>query len=822
MAQDVNIKINVDSSSGVAASKSMKQQLKELREQMVELEVSTNGLSKATAEQKAKYAELQAQAGQIADAIGDVQQRINASADDYQNFNAVMEGGKGIIAAAQGIEGLTSLFGINNQAVEESIKVMASLQSVMNSVNTVQQIFNKDSKVRVALQKLLSAETKKTAVADGEAAVASGALAAGEGVATGASFTLVGALKAVSAAIKSIPVIGWILAAVSALATLIGFIASANDESEEGLALQEAASENLERQKAKYEAVDAKIIEIRDDLNTWNNILETADKKSTIYKETLKKLGDELGVDLENQKIDTKTLNELEGIHIKLKEAQLKQEFDQNQYLADRNKLQQINNVLSAAASLDVKERKQFIQDELGLSEKAAADYAAAIHDGMDNHTTWMKALADGNTATAASYQRLNDSVDGYSAKAAENAKKVTDLTNEQDKIIEQSGLKRKGTAEKVSKSTAKNTTKTNENTTAILNNIDAIEKQKTILDDIASLRRQINDEVYKDDEKTYEGRKKHYAEEMRLAEEAFNQEVEDMKISMGLMSDEEAEQNEEFQTWLDLRETAHSQYLENISELNDKNEQEEKERLQRIDDEEELSRKEKEDKEKEHQERLKELKISATQEAFSGIQSIMDSALSAELDMAEGNEKKQKQIRQKYAIANLVVNAAESAAALAVSIPKTLAAYSEIPFAGPVLAAIQIAATTASIIAQITNIKKQKAEIMRAAKGGFIVGPSHSDGGVMIEAEGGEMILNKNVGKIPQFRALASAMNTATGGVSFPSIGGEIIPNNDLMVESIVKQTIAGVTQIPVFVTESNISQVSRRVNTIENLKSI
>ena len=64
-----------------------------------------------------------------------------------------------------------------------------------------------------------AAETTNTAATTGAAAATAG-LATAEGVATKTSWTLVGSLKAVGTAIKSIPVVGWILAAVAALGTL--------------------------------------------------------------------------------------------------------------------------------------------------------------------------------------------------------------------------------------------------------------------------------------------------------------------------------------------------------------------------------------------------------------------------------------------------------------------------------------------------------------------------------------------------------------------------------------------------------------------------
>ena len=65
---------------------------------------------------------------------------------------------------------------------------------------------------------------------------------------------------------------------------------------------------------------------------------------------------------------------------------------------------------------------------------------------------------------------------------------------------------------------------------------------------------------------------------------------------------------------------------------------------------------------------------------------------------------------------------------------------------------------------AQLATI--MAAPLPKAAKGKFIDGPSHSGGGVPIEAEGGEVIINKK--SASAFLPLLSAINEAGGGVPF------------------------------------------------------
>lgn len=75
----------------------------------------------------------------------------------------------------------------------------------------------------------------------------------------------------------------------------------------------------------------------------------------------------------------------------------------------------------------------------------------------------------------------------------------------------------------------------------------------------------------------------------------------------------------------------------------------------------------------------------------------------------------------------------------------------------------IALAATTGANIAVIRNTKYAK-------RGMLLQGPSHAAGGIPVEAEGGEAIINKKSTSI--FRPLLSMINQAGGGVSFAAGG--------------------------------------------------
>lgn len=168
--------------------------------------------------------QLEQQGGRLQDVYSDARRSIKGAADDAGNTKAMAEG-VGVLAnsfqvfqagmAAVGLEG------------EDMMKVYAKMMILQQGFNSLTQITNalqSESVLRLKLKtiwdKTALAFTQKRTAATIEAAAATGGLAAAEGVATTTSWTLAGSIKAVGVAIKSIPVIGWILAAVAALGTL--------------------------------------------------------------------------------------------------------------------------------------------------------------------------------------------------------------------------------------------------------------------------------------------------------------------------------------------------------------------------------------------------------------------------------------------------------------------------------------------------------------------------------------------------------------------------------------------------------------------------
>lgn len=139
----------------------------------------------------------------------------------------------------------------------------------------------------------------------------------------------------------------------------------------------------------------------------------------------------------------------------------------------------------------------------------------------------------------------------------------------------------------------------------------------------------------------------------------------------------------------------------------------------------------------------------------------------------------------------------------------------------------VAIATTLATVMANIARAKQlvAKEKEPKYADGGEITGPSHVNGGVHIEAEGGEAIINKRSMSNPLLRSIASAVNVAGGGVPFsnvpilPSSTGTIGIDQDALKQAFT-EALKDMPSPVVSVVE--ISQVQNRVKTIENNASL
>lgn len=252
VAEEQAMKKQAEAAQKAAATHtSLRTQLREVREALVEMEMAGK---RGTEEYKA----LQEEAGRLTDAWGDAQAQANVLAHDQAAMQGLISGLSGVSGAFSAAQGAVALFAGENENLQKIMLKVQSLMSITVGLQQIQQALDKDSAFQlVTLTKakewwnnILAAGTGKTTAdtaaqaantaaqaastaatganttAQAANTVATGAQAAAATAGTAANITLAGAFRMVGAAIKSIPVFGWIAAAIGGLIGVISHFSS--------------------------------------------------------------------------------------------------------------------------------------------------------------------------------------------------------------------------------------------------------------------------------------------------------------------------------------------------------------------------------------------------------------------------------------------------------------------------------------------------------------------------------------------------------------------------------------------------------------------
>lgn len=137
----VGLKLEDQTQKGTQSART---QLKLLRDELQELEQSGQRNTD-------RFRELQAQAGGLADQIGDTQAQIKAMSSDTRTLDTLLGVGQGLAGAFAVAQGAAALFGDENEELQKAmLKVQAAL-AILNGVQAVANVLNKDSAVMVNL-----------------------------------------------------------------------------------------------------------------------------------------------------------------------------------------------------------------------------------------------------------------------------------------------------------------------------------------------------------------------------------------------------------------------------------------------------------------------------------------------------------------------------------------------------------------------------------------------------------------------------------------------------------------------------------------------
>lgn len=307
---------------------SLKARLREVKMELVEMEAA--GL-RGTAQYKA----LQEEAARLTDAFADAQAQANILAHDQAGLQGIISGLSGVAGAATAAQGAVGLFGGENEKLQKIMLKVQSLMAITMGLQQVQQTLNKDSAFSLVTlnglkewwNKLVAVGTGETiaetaavtantaaeganaiaTTAEAEAKTAAGTATAGKTAAevtdtaataanaaaatagTAANISLAGAFRMVGAAISSIPVFGWIAAAIGAI---IAVVANWETESEKAAKKLQEQNKMLEDSRKIFAKATLEMENYKTRLENFNG---TKEQEAKLIKEVNDKYGAELG-----------------------------------------------------------------------------------------------------------------------------------------------------------------------------------------------------------------------------------------------------------------------------------------------------------------------------------------------------------------------------------------------------------------------------------------------------------------------------------------------------------------------------------------------
>lgn len=307
---------------------SLRQRLREVKLELVELEAAGQRGS-------AEYRALQEEAAALTDAWGDAQAQANILANDQRGMQGIISGLTGVSGAFTAAQGAVSLFAGENEHLQSIMLKVQSLMAITMGLQQVQQTLNKDSAFSLVTlnglkewwNKLLAVGTGQqiaeaaatgtataaaaansaatTAEAESKAAAsaaatgkvgaevadtaATGANAVAATAGTAANIGLAGAFRMVGAAISSIPVFGWIAAAIG---VLIGVISHFIDKANESSKRLEEQQELVKEARKAYAEASMEIENYTARIESFNG---TKAQEKQLVEELNQKYGSSLG-----------------------------------------------------------------------------------------------------------------------------------------------------------------------------------------------------------------------------------------------------------------------------------------------------------------------------------------------------------------------------------------------------------------------------------------------------------------------------------------------------------------------------------------------
>lgn len=390
--KEIALKVTTDTTQTQKAFANAQQELEETRKALVDLAL-------AGKQGTAEFKQMELRAGQLQDAIGDVNRRVTNLANDTPKLQILGEAATAVAGGFAVAQGAVALFGDENEDVQKAIMKTQGAMSLLNGVQSVANSLNKDSALAMKLN-AVATNAYNLAVGTSTGALKLFRLALiSTGI--GAAVVAIGLLvanfdkvtKAVTDFVSGSPmltkVIGFITDGFTKLGRAIGVIPSESEAAtKQMIADLEKQQKLLEAAGADTSAIQKRLAELRVELakETGEGLAEAEEELTLFTAGEYKKRADK-----DKEAADKKA--ELDkAAAAKAKEAakaaaQIQVEL--NQTLEDLQAQNIANEEARALAQLEV-ERKRARQQ---LEDKKASD---ALLIEFDKQTeTQRKAITD-------------------------------------------------------------------------------------------------------------------------------------------------------------------------------------------------------------------------------------------------------------------------------------------------------------------------------------------------------------------------------------------------------------------------------------------
>lgn len=249
----------------------LKKQLRDLKTLMAQMNM--DGL--ANTEQYTKIAQ---EAGKIKDAMDDAAAATKRFSSDTAKLDAGIQALQGIVAVGGVATGVMAMFGVENEKVQQAILKVQGALTVLNGVQQVSNVLNKDS----ALIQTLKAARMKMATAAQVSQTAA---------------TKAGTLAQIklNLAVLANPYVAAAAAIAALAAGIIYWVSTMDDATEAEEGLNEATKASEEAAKSGYEAYTKNRLELDQLKTTLDNFNGSKRREEELVDELNNKYGNTLG-----------------------------------------------------------------------------------------------------------------------------------------------------------------------------------------------------------------------------------------------------------------------------------------------------------------------------------------------------------------------------------------------------------------------------------------------------------------------------------------------------------------------------------------------